>query len=42
MLDVNKAYDLYKIIVSYYPESSFWTKASKRVTYLERYYFQIR
>ncbi|MCR4712896.1 MAG: hypothetical protein K5751_00785 [Treponemataceae bacterium] len=42
MLDVNKAYDLYKTIVDYYPESSYWNKASKRVTYFERYYFQIR
>ncbi len=42
MLDVNKAYELYKTIVDYYPESSYWSKASKRVTYLDRYYFQIR
>ena len=42
MLDVNKAYDLYKTIVDYYPESSYWSKASKRVTYFERYYYQIR
>ncbi|MBO4706811.1 MAG: hypothetical protein J5647_13820 [Spirochaetaceae bacterium] len=42
MLDVNKAYGLYKTIVDYYPESAYWTKASKRVTYLDRYYFQIR
>ncbi len=42
LLDVNKAYGLYKIIVDYYPESSLWSKASKRVTYLERYYYAIR
>ena len=42
LLDVNKAYSLYKTIVDYYPESSYWSKASKRVTYLDRYYFQIR
>lgn len=42
LLDVNKSYGLYKTIVDYYPESSLWSKASKRVTYLERYYFSIR
>ena len=42
LLDVNKAYGLYKTIVDYYPESSLWSKASKRVTYLERYYYSIR
>ncbi|MCR4938475.1 MAG: hypothetical protein K5930_00030 [Treponemataceae bacterium] len=42
LLDVNKAYELYKTIVDYYPESAFWTKASKRVTYLDRYYYSIR
>ena len=42
LLDVNKAYGLYKTIVDYYPESSLWSKASNRVTYLERYYYSIR
>ena len=42
LLDVNKAYGLYKMIVDYYPESAMRSKASKRVTYLERYYYSIR
>ncbi|MDA8427459.1 MAG: tetratricopeptide repeat protein, partial [Treponema sp.] len=40
--DIRRAYSYYKKVVDEYPESPFWDKANERVSYIERYYFDIR
>ncbi len=40
--DIRRAYSYYKKVVDEYPESPFWDKANDRVSYIERYYFEIR
>jgi hypothetical protein len=40
--DIRRAYSYYKKVVDEYPESPFWDKANERVSYIERYYFEIR
>jgi hypothetical protein len=40
--DIKRAYSYYKLVRDGYPESSFWEKASSRIGYIERHYFEIR
>ncbi|MCR5764270.1 MAG: hypothetical protein K6G00_12895 [Treponema sp.] len=40
--DIKKSLSIYKTIVRQYPESSVWEKANERITYIERFYFDIR
>lgn len=40
--DIKKSLSIYKAIVRQYPESSLWDKANERITYIERFYFDIR
>ena len=40
--DIKKSLSIYKAIVRQYPESNVWEKANERITYIERFYFDIR
>lgn len=40
--NIKNALDNYETIVRRYPQSSVWKKASERVTYLKKFYFNIR
>ena len=40
--NIKSALDNYETIVRRYPQSSVWKKASERVTYLKKFYFNIR
>ena len=40
--DIKKSLSIYKTIVRQYPESTVWEKANERITYIERFYFDIR
>ncbi len=40
--NIKEALSSYKAIVNNYPESDFWDDASKRISYIERIYFDIR
>ena len=40
--DIRRAYSYYKKVVDAYPESPYWDKADERVSYIQRYYFDIR
>ncbi len=40
--DIKKSLAIYKTIIRQYPESSVWEKANERITYIERFYFDIR
>ncbi len=40
--DIKRALSFYKIVRDDYPESPFWDKATARISYIERHYFDIR
>jgi hypothetical protein len=40
--DVKRAYDFYKRVCDDYPQSELWDKASERMNYINRHYFEIR
>lgn len=37
--DIEEALDLYRKLISDYPMSPYWSQASKRITYINRFYF---
>lgn len=40
--NIKRALDAYTLLVSNYPGSALWKKASERIIYLNRFYFNIR
>ncbi len=40
--DIKRAYDYYRKLRDDYPMSPLWDKASERISYIERHYFEIR
>ncbi len=40
--NIKEALNSYKAIINNYPESDFWDDASRRISYIERIYFDIR
>lgn len=40
--NIRKALEMYQKIVSDYPQSSLWNKASERIIYIQRFYFTVR
>jgi outer membrane protein assembly factor BamD (BamD/ComL family) len=40
--DIRRAYGYFRKVRDDYPMSPFWDKASERISYIERHYFEIR
>jgi tetratricopeptide (TPR) repeat protein len=40
--NIRKALEMYQKVVSDYPQSSLWNKASERIIYIQRFYFTVR